>query len=138
MIHESHLNRTNANMPMPIFGTSSSGQFSCATDTHRTLRDLRTKRKGQPVFVLGHVLARKGQEGIFELFNDRLAVVKFPDGGMVGYDPFELLLPTDIDDKGTAYFETRPCRQCEQLFPLTAEECEAAEEPAACSECRSA
>jgi hypothetical protein len=123
-------------MPTPLFGTSSSGQFSCATDTHHTLRDLRTKRKGQPVFVLGHVLARKGQEGNFEVFNDRLAIVKFSDGGAIGYDPQELLLPTEIDDKGTAYFEIRPCRQCEQLFPLTVEECESAEEPTSCPECR--
>ncbi|MEO5956513.1 MAG: hypothetical protein ABIR36_12600 [Nitrospiraceae bacterium] len=101
-----------------------------------TLRDLRTKRKGQPVFVLGHVLARKGQEGLFEVFNDRLAIVKFSDGGAIGYDPLELLLPTDIDDKGIAYFEIRPCRQCEQLFALTAQECEAIEEPTACPECR--
>jgi hypothetical protein len=90
------------------------------------------------VFVLGHVLARKGQEGTFEIFNDRLAIVKFSDGGAIGYDPRELFLPTDIDDRGTAYFEIRPCRQCEQLFPLTAGECEAAEEPTLCPECRSA
>jgi len=128
----------NAIMPTPIFGTSSTGQFSCATDTQHALRDLRTKRKGQPVFVLGHVLARKGKEGTFEVFNDRLAIVKFSDGGVIGYDPQELLLPTDIDDKGTAYFEIRPCRQCEQLFPLTAEECAAAEEPISCPECRRA
>ena len=112
------------------------GTFSCATDTQHTLRDLRTKRKGQPVFVLGHVLARKGQEGTFEVFNDRLAIVKFHDGGVIGYDPLELLLPTHIDDKGTAYFEIRTCRQCEQLFSLTTEECEAPEEPPACPECR--
>jgi hypothetical protein len=106
-------------------------------DTQHTLRDLRTKRKGQPVCVLGHVLARKGQEGTFEVFNERLAIVKFSDGATIGYDPLELLLPTDIDDKGVAYFEIRPCRQCEQLFPLTAEECEATEEPISCPECRS-
>jgi hypothetical protein len=123
-------------MPTPIFGTSSTGQFSCATDTQHNLRDLRTKRKGQPVCVLGHVLSRKGQEGTFEVFNERLAIVKFSDGAAIGYDPLELLLPTDIDDKGIAYFEIRPCRQCEQFFPLTVEECEAAEEPTACPECR--
>ena len=91
-------------MPTPIFGTNSTGQFSCATDAQHTLRDLRTKRKGQPVFVLGHVLARRGQEGTFEVFNDRLAIVKFSDSGVIGYDPLELLLPTHIDDNGTAYF----------------------------------
>ena len=90
------------------------------------------------MFVLGHVLARRGQEGTFEVFNDRLAIVRFSDGGVIGYDPLELLLPTDIDDKGTAYFEIRPCRLCEQLFPLTADECEAAEEPTVCPECRRA
>jgi hypothetical protein len=83
-------------------------------------------------------LARKGQEAIFEVFNDRLALVKFSDGGAIGYDPLELLLPTDIDDKGIAYFEIRPCRQCEQLFPLTADECDTPEEPASCPECRPA
>src|SRR5678816_4619039 len=107
---------------MPTVGTSSSGQFSCATPTQRTLRDLRIKRKGQPVFVMGHVLDRKGQEATFEVFNDRLAVVKFPDGMAIGYDPYELLLPTDIDPDGTAYFEIRRCAQCQQLFPLTADE----------------
>lgn len=88
------------------------------------------------MFVLGHVLARKGQEGTFEVFNDRLALVKFSDGGIIGYDPLELLLPTDIDDKGIAYFEIRPCQQCEQLFPLTSADCEAAAEPTVCLECR--
>ena len=119
-----------------MVGTSSSGHFSCTTDRQHTLRDLRTKRKGQPVFVLGHVLTRKGQEGTFEVFNDRLAIVKFSDGGVIGYDPRELCLPTEIDEKGIAYFEIRPCRQCEQLFPLTAEECDATEEPTLCPECR--
>jgi hypothetical protein len=90
------------------------------------------------VFVLGHVLTRKGQEGTFEVFNDRLALVKFSDGGTIGYDPRELFLPTDIDEKGIAYFEIRPCRQCEQLFPLTAKECDAPEEPTLCPECRCA
>lgn len=121
---------------MPISGTSSTGRFSCATATQHTLRDLRTKCKGQPVCVLGHIVSRKGQEATFEVFNERLAIVKFSDGRTIGYDPLELLLPTDIDDKGIAYFEIRPCRQCEQLFPLTAEECEAPEEPTSCPECR--
>lgn len=121
---------------MPIVGTSSSGQFSCATSTQHSLRDLRIKRKGQPVFVLGHLVDRRGQEATFEVFNDRLAVVKFSDGAVLGYDPFELLLPTDIDQQGTAYFEIRTCRTCEQLFPLTANECDAPEEPSDCPECR--
>ncbi|HEU4684728.1 MAG TPA: hypothetical protein VFS39_09540 [Nitrospira sp.] len=121
---------------MPTVGTSSSGQFACATSAQRTLRDLRIKRKGQPVFVLGHLAERKGQEATFEVFNDRLAVVKFSDGAVLGYDPFELLLPTEIDEQGTPYFEIRICRSCEQLFPLTGEECEAPEEPAFCPECR--
>lgn len=88
------------------------------------------------MLVLGHVLARRGQEATFEVFNERLAIVKFSDGRAIGYDPLELLLPTDIDDKEIAYFEIRLCRQCEQLFPLTAEECEAPEEPTTCRECR--
>lgn len=121
---------------MPSFGTSSTGSFSCATSVQRTLKDLRTKRKGQPVYVLGHNLARKGQEAVFEVFNVRLATVKFEDGALLGYDPSELLLPTEIDDKGVAYFEIRQCQVCETPFTLTIEECQAEHEPTACSECR--
>lgn len=121
---------------MPLVGTSSSGQFCCATTSQHTLKDLRTKRKGQPVFVLGHLLNRKGQEATFEVFNDRIALVKFSDGGIVGYDPMELLLPTDIDDKGVAYFEIRPCQTCEILFSLTREESESDQEPTHCPDCR--
>lgn len=120
---------------MPTAGTSSSGDFACATETQRSLKDLRTKRKGQPVLVIGHVLERKGQEAIFELFNERLAIVKFPDGVALGYDPLELLLPTEIDEKGVAYFEIRQCGTCDQAFPLTAEETEAEQEPTKCSRC---
>jgi len=100
------------------------------------LRDLRTKRKGQPVFVLGHLLNRKGQEATFEVFNDRIALVKFDDGGTAGYDPFELLLPTDIDEHGVAYFEIRTCRKCEILFTLTHPESESDVEPTCCPDCR--
>ena len=125
---------------MPTYGTDTSsetGKFSCATPTQRTLKNLRTKRKGQPVFVLGHRLDRKGQEATFEAFNDRLAIIRFEDDTRLGYDPLELLLPTEIDEQGTAYFEIRSCRQCEQLFPLTADECDADEEPTSCPECAS-
>lgn len=120
---------------MPWVGTSSAGQFACATATQRTLKDLRIKRKGQPVFVLGHVLARKAQEATFEAFNDRLAVVKFSDDALVGYDPQELLLPTEIDAQGVPYFEIRPCRSCNMLFPLTIQESDADQEPAQCPDC---
>ena len=120
---------------IPTAGTSSSGEFATATATQRTLKDLRTKRKGQPVFVVGHVLERKGQEAVFELFNVRLAVVKFADGVLLGYDPLELLLPTEIDEKGVAYFEIRQCAKCEQHFPLTAEEARADVERTDCPEC---
>ena len=116
--------------------SSDLGQFSCTAPTQHTLRELRTKRKGQPVFVLGHILARKGQEATFEVFNDRIALVKFPDGAVIGYDPLELLLPTEIDEKGVAYFEIRPCAQCGILFPLTADERDAETEPTACLTCR--
>jgi hypothetical protein len=123
---------------MPIAGTDTGGQtrpFACATAAHRTLKDLRSKRRGQPVLVVGHIVERKGQEATFEVFNDRLAVVKFPDGAAVGYDPLELLLPTEIDDKGVPYFEVRGCKSCGQLFPLTIEECNADKEPTSCPEC---
>ncbi|HJU05457.1 MAG TPA: hypothetical protein VJ692_09930 [Nitrospiraceae bacterium] len=121
----------------PTAGTSSSGEFACATATQRTLKELRTKRKGQPVFVVGHVLDRKGQEAVFELFNVRLAVVKFADGVLMGYDPLELLLPTEIDDKGVAFFEIRYCATCDQPFPLTAQEVQAEVEPTECPACAS-
>ncbi len=121
---------------MPSVGTSSSGQFSCATASQHTLKDLGMKRKGQPVFVIGHLLDRKGQEAVFEFFNDRLALVKFRDGGTAGYDPIELLLPTEIDVTGIAYFEIRPCQTCKLLFPLTREESESDCEPNQCPDCR--
>ncbi|HZS11841.1 MAG TPA: hypothetical protein VFA38_06300 [Nitrospirales bacterium] len=117
-------------------GTSSSGAYACASSTQRTLKDLRTKRRGQPVFVLGHIVERKGQEATFELFNVRLAVVKFEDGTLLGYDPSELLLPTQIDEKGVPYFEIRHCVACTQPFPLTAEESQADAEPDRCPDCR--
>ncbi len=120
---------------MPWVGTSSAGQYAWATASQRTLKDLRIKRKGQPVFVLGHVLARKGQEATFEAFNDRLAVVKFSDGGFMGYDPRELLLPTEIDEHGVPFFEVRSCRVCDMLFPLTVEESDSDQEPEHCSDC---
>ena len=75
---------------MPLYGTDTSnqtGKFSCATATQRNLKDLRTKRKGQPVFVVGHRLDRKGTEATFELFNDRLAIIRFADNALLGYDP---------------------------------------------------
>lgn len=121
---------------MPWVGTSSSGRYACATASQYTLKDLRTKRRGQPVFVLGHLLDRRGHEAAFEVFNDRIALVKFEDGGTAGYDPIELLLPTEIDDKGIAYFEIRRCCACDTLFPLTQEEADAEQEPTRCPECR--
>ncbi len=62
-------------------------EFSCASETERTLKDLRIKRKGQPVYVMGHEDRYKGKEGVFEFFNVRLAVVKFPDEKTLGFDP---------------------------------------------------
>jgi hypothetical protein len=120
----------------PTAGTGATGQYAVASEEARTLRSLRTKRRGQPVYVLGHLLDRKGQEASFEMFNVRLAVVKFADGAMLGYDPSELLLPTEIDDKGLAYFEIRQCPRCDQFFPLTSKEFHADQEPAACPDCR--
>jgi hypothetical protein len=117
-------------------GTSSSGGFAVASGPNRTLKHLRTKRRGQPVFVVGHIPERQGQEAAFELFNVRLAVVKFADGTLLGFDPSELLLPTEIDEKGLAYFEIRHCATCDQAFPLTVEECRAEQEPTECPECR--
>ena len=125
---------------MPIFGAHPSyrgGKLACASAAQGTLKDLPLKRKGQPVFVVGHRLERKGKEATFEVFNDRLAIIRFDDDAKLGYDPLELLLPTEIDEQGVAYFEIRTCRQCEQFFPLTADECDADEEPTACPDCAS-
>ncbi|MFO0773531.1 MAG: hypothetical protein U0172_02560 [Nitrospiraceae bacterium] len=117
-------------------GTSTTGSFAVATPEVRTLRDLRTKRKGQPVYVVGHIDERKGSEATFELFNVRLGVVKFEDGSSIGFDPVELLLPTEIDEKGVPYFEIRTCATCQQIFPLTSDEYNADPEPTTCQECR--
>src|SRR5207237_114138 len=125
------LRRPRGDATMPTAGTSSSGNFSCASATQRTLKDLRTKRKGQPVFV-----DRQGHERAFDVCTVRLAFVKFADGTLLGYDPVELLLPTEIDEKGVAYFEIRQCRKCDQQFPLTAKEFASEQEPSECPDCR--
>jgi hypothetical protein len=110
-------------------------EFFCASQTERTLKDLRVKRKGQPVYVMGHEEAYKGKEAVFEHFNVRLAVVKFPDGKTLGFDPSELLLPCEIDQEGVPFFEIRNCELCDQLFPLTSEEFHAPKERSQCPEC---
>ncbi len=110
-------------------------EFGCTTETQRTLKDLRDKRKGQPVYVLGHDERFKGQEGVFETFNIRLAVVKFANGKTLGFDPMDLLLPCEIHENGEAFFEIRYCQDCEQVFPLTAKEFWAEQEPKTCPEC---
>ncbi|GJL64518.1 MAG: hypothetical protein NPIRA04_31720 [Nitrospirales bacterium] len=115
--------------------TVSDSEFGCTSETQRTLKDLRVKRKGQPVYVLGHDEQFKGQEGVFESFNVRLAVVKFANGKSVGFDPLDLLLPCEIHENGEAYFEIRYCEQCDQVFPLTAREFWAEQEPTTCPEC---
>ena len=88
-----------------------------------------------PVFVVGHVAERNGQEATFEVFNERLALVKFSDGVTLGFDPLQLLLPSTIDEKGVGFFEIRQCTQCDQFFPLTAEETASEQEPTACPAC---
>ena len=120
---------------MTMTETTSNSEFGCATESQRTLKDLRAKRKGQPVYVMGHDERYKGQEGVFECFNIRLGVVKFPNGKTAGFDPSELLLPCEIHDDGQAYFEIRNCDECDQLFPLTAEEFWAEQERTTCPEC---
>ncbi|MDR4493821.1 MAG: hypothetical protein AB7P17_03680 [Nitrospirales bacterium] len=110
-------------------------QFFCASETARTLKDLRVKQKGQPVYVMGHEDAYKGKEAVFEHFNVRLAVVKFPEGKTLGFDPSELLLPCEIDQEGIPFFEIRYCELCDQLFPLTLEEFHAPVERTQCPEC---
>ena len=69
---------------------TSTSEFDCASESQRTLKDLRVKRKGQPVYVMGHDERYKGQEGVFECFNIRLGVVKFPNGKTAGFEPFRI------------------------------------------------
>ncbi len=114
---------------------ASKSEFACANESQRTLKDLRSKRKGQPVYVMGHDERYKGREAVFECFNIRLGVVKFPDGKTAGFDPSELLLPCEIHNDGQAYFEIRYCDQCDQSFPLTPEEFWAEQERTTCPDC---
>ena len=111
-------------------------QFEVAMDSHRTLKDLRARKPGQPVCVVGSGEDRKGREGVFQHFNVRLAIVKFPDGKTLGYDPLDLLLPCEIHEDGEAFFEIRPCATCNQIFPLTSEEFRAELERTECPECQ--
>ncbi|MCY3729356.1 MAG: hypothetical protein OXF97_10240 [Nitrospira sp.] len=111
-------------------------QFEVAMDSHRTLKDLRARQPGQPVCVVGSGDDRKGKEGVFQHFNVRLAVVKFPDGKTLGYDPLDLLLPCEIHEDGEAFFEIRTCAACNQIFPLTSDEFRAEQERTECPECQ--
>lgn len=120
---------------MPATEPKSDSEFACASESQRTLKDLRLRRRGQPVYILGHTDNLRGQEAVFEHFNVRLAVVKFPNGKLAGYDPLELLLPCEIHEDGTAYFEIRQCQKCDQIFPLTSHEFLAEQERAECPEC---
>ena len=58
--------------------------YAVATDSQRTLKDLRVRKLGQPVCALGGVDDLQGKEGAFQNFNIRLAVVKFADGKTLG------------------------------------------------------
>ncbi len=110
-------------------------QFAVATDSQRALKDLRVRRSGQPVCAVGHGDDQQGKEGVFQHFNIRLAVVKFPDEKTQGYDPQDLLLPCEIHEDGEAFFEIRRCAICNQIFPLTSEEFRADQERDECPEC---
>lgn len=110
--------------------------FSVATTEARNLRDLRHRKYGQPVYVSSdHPLARKGQTATWEKFNVRLAVVKFEDGVVLGYDPADLLLPTRYDN-GKPVFAIRTCELCRAAFTLTQQESEENREPARCPSCQ--
>ncbi len=111
-------------------------EFAVATDSQRTLKDLKIRRPGQPVCAIGGVNDLQGKEGTFQHFNIRLAVVKFSDGKTLGYDPLDLLLPCEIHDDGEAFFEIRQCQTCGQTFALTSEEFRAPVERTECPECQ--
>ena len=110
--------------------------YAVATDSQRTLKDLKARKPGQPVCALGGVDDLQGKEGVFQNFNIRLAVVQFGDGKTLGYDPIDLLLPCEIHDDGEAYFEIRQCQTCEQVFALTSDEFRAPVERSDCPECQ--
>ncbi len=109
--------------------------FSVATPPARNLRDLRNRKYGQPVYVSSdHPLARKGQTATWEKFNVRLAVVKFPDGVVLGYDPADLLLPTRFENDKPV-FEVRTCELCRAVFTVTQQEIKEKKEPVRCHAC---
>ncbi len=111
--------------------------YAVATPEARNLRDLRHRRFGQPVYVSAdHTLGRKGQMAKWEKFNVRLAVVKFSDNVLLGYDPADLLLPTRFAEDGAPVFEVRPCELCQAPFPLTQQEVEGGKEPTCCPACQ--
>lgn len=111
-------------------------EYAVASESQRTLKDLKVRRPGQPVCALGGANDLQGKEGTFQQFNIRLAIVKFADGKTLGYDPMDLLLPCEIHEDGEAYFEIRRCKMCEQTFALTSEEFRAPVERTECPECQ--
>ena len=117
-------------------GTKDTVEYAVATDSQRTLKDLKFRPPGQPVCAIGGMNDLQGIEGAFQHFNIRLAVVKFSDGKILGYDPLDLLLPCEIHDDDEAYFELRRCQTCEQTFPLTSDEFRAPVERTECPECQ--
>ncbi len=111
--------------------------YAVATAEARNLRDLRHRRLGQPVYVVSdHTLGRKGQVAKWEKFNVRLAVVKFSDNVLLGYDPADLLLPTRFEADGAPAFDIRACELCQAPFVLTQQEVEEEKEPARCPACQ--
>ena len=110
--------------------------YAVATPQARNLRDLRHRRFGQPVYVSAdHTLGRKGQVAHWEKFNVRLAVVKFGDNVMLGYDPADLLLPTRFDVEGLPVFDIHVCELCQAPFSLTQQEQDAHVAPSRCVAC---
>jgi hypothetical protein len=110
-------------------------QYAVATREARNFRDLRQRRYGQPVYVTSdHPLNRKGQVATWQKFNVRLAVVKFSDDMVLGYDPADLLLPARFDQEGEPVFEVRTCQLCQLPFALAQEEV-GQQEPVRCAAC---
>jgi hypothetical protein len=112
-------------------------QYAIATADARTLRELRHRRFGQPVYVTSdHPLSRKGQVATWEKFNVRLAVVKFSDNIVLGFDPADLLLPTRFNEQGQPVFEVRSCELCQLPFALIEQELHQSPPPARCAACQ--
>lgn len=81
------------------------------------------------------VLSRKGQVGTWKKFNVRLAVVKFPDNVLLGYDPVDLLLPTRYEEASRCSRRI-PANSAGRRLPSRSRKWTRKKEPTRCVDCR--